>query len=140
MTGDGLQMATPTLRQRQAAPVLDHLRPLGGSSGMAFCWEGSVLPLHEAESPATVGTRLRRRTGPIDKSSDLLKIPGMHGVGCGFVQDMTIEFSDLRDAVSQGAAFRYITTLQSVGEKGDKIFPSTYPVKAQQKCINYCIL
>ena len=29
MTGDDLQMATPTLRQRQAAPVLDGLRPLG---------------------------------------------------------------------------------------------------------------
>jgi len=28
MAGDGLQMLTPTLRQRQAAPVLDHSRPL----------------------------------------------------------------------------------------------------------------
>ena len=40
---------------------------------------------------------------------------------------MTIEFSDLRDAVSQGAAFRRIRTLQPVGGKGDKIFPPTYP-------------
>ena len=53
----------------------------------------------------------------------------MYGVSYGFLQDMTIEFSDLRDAVSQGAAFRRIRTLQPVGGKGDKIFPPTYPVK-----------
>ncbi len=40
---------------------------------------------------------------------------------------MTIEFSDLRDAVSQGAAFRRIRRLQPVGGQGDKIFPPTYP-------------
>ena len=38
MTGNGLQMATPPLRQRQAAPVLDHLRPLGG-----VFWHGFLL-------------------------------------------------------------------------------------------------
>ena len=38
MTGDGLQMAPPPLRQRQAAPVLDHLRPLGG-----VFWHGFLL-------------------------------------------------------------------------------------------------
>ena len=40
---------------------------------------------------------------------------------------MTIEFSDLRDAVSKDAAFRRIRTLQPVGGQGDKIFPPTYP-------------
>ena len=51
----------------------------------------------------------------------------MYGVSYSFLQDMTIEFSDLRDAVSQGAAFRRIRTLQPVGGQGDKIFPPTYP-------------
>ena len=40
---------------------------------------------------------------------------------------MTIEFSDLKDAVSKDAAFRRIRTLQPVGGQGDKIFPPTYP-------------
>lgn len=40
MTGDGLQVLTPPLRQRQAAPVLDHSRPFGifrhgSSAGLA---------------------------------------------------------------------------------------------------------
>lgn len=40
---------------------------------------------------------------------------------------MTIEFSDLKDAVSQDAAFRRIRKLQPIGGQGDKIFPPTYP-------------
>jgi len=39
MAGDALQVLTPTLRQRQAAPVLDHSRPLG------VVWHGSSAGL-----------------------------------------------------------------------------------------------
>lgn len=39
----------------------------------------------------------------------------------------TIDFSRLRDMVSQDAAFRRRQRLQPIGGKGDKIFPPTYP-------------
>ena len=40
---------------------------------------------------------------------------------------MKIDFQVLRDAISEGAAFRRVCRLQPVGGKGDKIFPPTYP-------------
>ncbi len=40
---------------------------------------------------------------------------------------MTIDFQDLNDAISKGAAFRRISRLQPIGGRGDKLFPPTYP-------------
>lgn len=40
---------------------------------------------------------------------------------------MTLDLHMLRDAVSDGAAFRRVQKLQPIGGKGDKIFPPTYP-------------
>lgn len=40
---------------------------------------------------------------------------------------MTIDYRDLREAVSTGAAFRRISRLQPIGGRGDKLLPPTYP-------------
>ena len=40
---------------------------------------------------------------------------------------MTINFQDMNDAFSKGAAARRISRFQPIGGRGGKIFPLTYP-------------